>query len=252
MSEWKVASDAKSRFTGRAGAYAKYRPPYPRGILEILAGEASFGSGSVVADIGSGTGILSSLFLENGNTVYCVEPNADMRSAAEETLSSFSGFRSVAGSAEETSLQDKSVDLVTAGQSFHWFNPSTASLELRRISRNGTAAVIYNTRDRTGGLNTDYRELVSRFGRNFSPVMGPVEEGLRLFFSSYRRFTLPNNRWLTLDGLRGRLLSASYMPAEGEPAYGELMEAISDVFERHQKDGKVLMEMTTEIYLGSL
>ena len=252
LSDFPVAPDAKTRFSGRASAYSKYRPSYPEGLIDVLHREGVLQKTSTVADIGSGTGLLTQLFLKNGNDVFAVEPNADMRSAAENLLSAYPGFHSANGSAESTGLSGGSVDLVVAGQAFHWFSPAEAKKEFGRISRNGTVAVIYNTRDDAEGLGLDYRKLTARFGRNFSEVMGPVEDRLRVFFSSYKLLTLPNPKQLDLDSLLGRLLSASYMPAEGEAGYEAMVAEVEEMFARHESGGMVTMRMTTELFLGTV
>lgn len=249
----KAATDSKSRFTGRAESYSKYRPSYPAALLDVLRREAGLVAETVVADIGSGTGILTELFLRNGNTVFAVEPNAEMRQTAERLLSSYGNFRSVAGSAENTTLPDISADLITAGQSFHWFSLPEARKEFSRISRNGIVAVIYNSRDhKESGFNADYEKLIGEYGRNFSRVGSAYGNKLSEFFSEYSRFTFDNPKRLDLEGLTGRLLSASYMPVEGEARYGEMLDSIGEMFERNREGGTVTMQMTTELFLGRL
>src|ERR1700682_5471344 len=126
-------ADAKQRFSNRAADYVRYRPGYPSELLDVLRNECDLRPGHVIADIGSGTGFLSELFLKNGNRVYGVEPNSEMRQAGEEYLASYDGFSSIEGSAESTTLEDASVDFVTAGQAFHWFEPAGAHREFARI-----------------------------------------------------------------------------------------------------------------------
>src|SRR4051794_35122333 len=116
------AVDSKARFSDRVENYVKYRPTYPTAVLGYLRDEAGLTVQSVVADVGSGTGISSELFLRAGCTVYGVEPNADMRAAADGLLAQYPAFRSVDGSAEATTLPAGSADLVIAGQAFHWFD----------------------------------------------------------------------------------------------------------------------------------
>lgn len=115
-------ADSAERFSGRVADYLKYRPGYPEELLAFLRSECGLVPGSVVADVGSGTGKLAELFLSGGNTVFGIEPNAEMRLAAERLFSGRSGFHSVAGRAEATTLPDSSVDLVAVGQAFHWFD----------------------------------------------------------------------------------------------------------------------------------
>src|SRR5205809_5538182 len=126
-------ADAKQRFSNRVADYVRYRPGYPPAVLDHLRAECGLRPGHVIADIGSGTGLLSELFLKNGNRVYGVEPNAEMRQAGEEYLASYDGFCSVEGSAESTTLGDSTIAFVTAGQAFHWFEPSAVRSELALI-----------------------------------------------------------------------------------------------------------------------
>lgn len=247
------ASDSKSRFTGRASVYARYRPTYPHAILEVLRRNGFLSGTGAIADVGSGTGLLARLFLDDGHTVFAVEPNDDMRLTAETQLSGYKGFRSVRGSAEETTLATGSVDLVTAGQAFHWFSPALAKKEFARISRHRRVALIYNTREHaSSGLAADYDAVIRRHGRNFSQVRGPEEDTMRTFFEEHRLFTIPNPKSLDLEGLTGRLSSASYMPAPGEDGYRAMIEDIQRMFERHQRNGRVTMQLTTEIFLGTV
>src|SRR5918993_4084691 len=126
-------TNATTRFSSRADAYAKYRPGYPAGVVEILKSECGLTADSVVADVGSGTGILTELLLKNGNRVFGIEPNEAMRLFSEEALKDYQQFESVNGSAEATALPDDSVDIVVAAQAFHWFDRQKTKREFRRI-----------------------------------------------------------------------------------------------------------------------
>ena len=105
------------------GNYVRYRPAYPSAVLDLLTSDCGLTAASVIADIASGTGIFTRMLLENGNRVFGVEPNAEMRNAGEEFLRAYPHFTSVAGTAEATTLADHSVDFVTAAQAAHWFDP---------------------------------------------------------------------------------------------------------------------------------
>jgi SAM-dependent methyltransferase len=130
------------RFTDRVDDYVRYRPGYPREIVATLAAECDLMPASVVADIGCGPGNLSRIFLENGNEVIGVEPNDAMREAGVRELAGMGArFRSVDASAEETGLAPGSVDFVTAGQAFHWFEPAKTRAEFLRILRPGAGAL---------------------------------------------------------------------------------------------------------------
>ncbi|MBA7619377.1 putative methyltransferase [subsurface metagenome] len=122
MSEKKYKIDPKKRFSSRVENYIKYRPSYPLEIIDFLIEKKTLPEDTVIADIGSGTGILTKVFLDNGNQVYGVEPNKDMREAAEKFLQGYTNFSSLEGSAETTGLEENCIDLIIAGQSFHWFD----------------------------------------------------------------------------------------------------------------------------------
>src|SRR6185503_1231931 len=135
------------RFSTRVESYIKYRPSYPTEVLELMRVRCGLAATSMVADIGSGTGILTELLLETGATVFAVEPNKEMRAAAERLLSDYGRFRSVDGTAEATTLPDASVDLITASQAFHWFDIQKARRELARVLRpRGWVVLIWNER----------------------------------------------------------------------------------------------------------
>ena len=242
-----------SRFDHRASFYSKYRPGYPRELLRILGREIGFDSRDVVADVGSGTGLLTRLFLENGNRVFGVEPNDEMRSYAEGALAGFRSFVSVRGRAERTTLPRKSVDLVTAGQALHWFDPAEAAKEFARISKpKGALCVVFNTRkdDRFGRA---YRAVVDRHERDFAKVPDVDSEHLARYFKSgeYSEFVVPNEQSLDFQGLLGRLLSASYMPSPTDKkGFARLESDVRRLFGRFSTDGTVKLRYRTEVYLG--
>ena len=114
--------DPTKRFSNRVENYLKYRPRYPAAIIPLLESECGLTPETLVADVGSGTGFLTELFLKHGNRVLGVEPNAEMRSAGERLLAKYPTFCSVNAMAEATTLADSSIDLIIAGQAFHWFD----------------------------------------------------------------------------------------------------------------------------------
>ena len=250
--------DPTKRFSGRVESYARHRPTYPTAVIDVLRIRASLTPESVVADIGSGTGILSELFLKAGNTVFAVEPNADMRAAAEKLLSEYPLFHSVAGTAEETTLSAHRADLIAAGQAFHWFDRAKSRKEFLRIARgSATVALLWNDRKTSGtSFSQRYEALLRRFGTDYTAV-DHKNLGSEVFdrFFGVGRWTLvrlPNEQRFDLDGLRGRLLSSSYTPAPGEPRHAEMMDEAETIFAATQKDGLVRMEYDTTIYIGNL
>ena len=246
--------DSTERFSTRVEHYVRYRPGYPEQILALLERQCALTPDSVVADVGSGTGILSELFLKNGNPVYAVEPNREMRQAGERLLAAYPDFHSVDGRAESLPLESASADFVVVGTAFHWFDRDLCRQEFARILRpEGWAAIIYNTRRMTGKpfLET-YESLLQRYGRDYVAVgrRWPGEDGFRAFFAPgvHRLQKYDNVQALDFEGLRGRILSASYMPDEGDTNYSPMIEEMRRVFDAHQVGGAVTLEYDTEVY----
>ena len=248
-------ADAKRRFSNRAADYIRYRPGYPAAMLEVLREECALRPGDVIADIGSGTGFLSELFLKNGNRVYGIEPNLEMRQAGEEYLAAYDGFSSIDGSAESTTLADASVDFVTAGQAFHWFEQNAARREFRRILKpSGWIVAAWNFRERETPFGRAYEDILVKYGMDYTRVRDsyPESHNIQGFLTGgkFLERTLPNERLLDFDELTGLMRSASYMPQEGHANFPPLMEALRGLFFKHQENGRVLMKCTTHIYLG--
>jgi SAM-dependent methyltransferase len=249
-------TDAKQRFSTRVADYVRYRPSYPSALIDLLRAECALRPGHVIADIGSGTGFLSELFLKNGNRVYGIEPNKDMRQAGEEYLASYDGFSSIDGSAEATTLDDASVNFITAGQSFHWFEPDAARREFVRILKpSGWMVIAWNDRRmEEAPFTRAYEGILERFGIDYKNVKDSYPEADRIqgFLSTFNQRDLPNHQILDWDSLRGRLRSSSFTPAEGHPNFAPMMEELRKLFDVHQQEGKVRMDYFTRIYYGQL
>jgi SAM-dependent methyltransferase len=247
--------DPTRRFSSRVENYLKYRPTYPPAIIPLLKTECGLTSESVIADLGSGTGLLTELFLKNGNLVFGVEPNPEMRAAGERVLARYPRFSSVNGAAEATTLADHSVDFVLAGQAFHWFNRETARPEFLRILRPGGWVVLAwnGYRVESSPLMAAYQDLVVRFGTDYSEVRREVVGcDVESFYApgscECARFQF--QQVFDFEGLKGRLLSASYAPEPDHPNYDAMLREVRKVFDANQKDGKVVFEYETELYYG--
>jgi SAM-dependent methyltransferase len=253
-----LASDSKERFSNRVEDYLRYRPGYPPAILSVLNAECGLTPEAVVADIGSGTGLLAHMFLENGNLVYAVEPNAAMRGAGEHLLEKYPHFCSVAGSAESTTLPPASVDFVLVGQAFHWFEPGAARAEfLRVLKAQGWVVVLFNERiSEETPFQREYEMLLRRFGTDYEKVSAtyPRSEQIKRFFQpcAFETKIFANGQALDFQGLRGRLLSSSYAPAEGHRNHQPMLVELMRLFSAHQKDGRVRFDYRTYMYYGQL
>lgn len=249
-----------TRFSDRVEDYLKARPSYPTAVLDWLCPDNQIDKTvidkAVIADIGSGTGILSDLFLQRGHEVYAVEPNTEMRSAAEEKLGSKSGFNSVDGTAEETGLEPELVNLIVCGQAFHWFDAVAAKAEFRRIlAPKGRVALIWNDRDVDGfKLMREYEVLLGRWGdgrRKRGYGLGALGETLDSFFNSeFETLGFPSSQTLNEAGLVGRFFSCSYTPSKDAPEYRDAARAVRKLFARHQSDGVVELGYRTRMHYG--
>jgi ubiquinone/menaquinone biosynthesis C-methylase UbiE len=252
-------SDSKGflkRFDGRADAYSKFRPRYPIEVLQVLEKEISFNQGRIVADVGSGTGILSELFLENGNAVYCVEPNEGMRRAAEKSLDRFTPlFISVEGTAEMTNLKDASIDLIVVGQALHWFDIEKTRQEFRRIlAGEGHVAIIYNLRKEESEAEKAYEALIQKFGKDRGVIPEVDDDYIKKFFmnSEFRKSVIPNSQTLGREGMLGRLASTSYMPSQGSQVWADVEVEVKRILDRFGCSGQVVLHYDTTMYLGRI
>jgi SAM-dependent methyltransferase len=245
------------RFSNRVADYVRTRPGYPIEVLELLRAEANLTAETIIADVGSGTGLSSEMFLKNGNVVIGIEPNEEMRQAGEAYLATYPKFRSIAGRAEATTLADQSVDKVVAGQAFHWFDPLRARLEFLRILRPPkTVVLLWNTRklDTTPFLR-EFELLLQTFGTDYREVVhtNVDREKLQAFFGSdYTCRTLPNEQGFDREGLRGRVRSSSYTPPVGDPNHVPMMRRLDELFDKYKETGQVRFEYDTEVYFGRL
>ena len=249
--------DPTSRFSSRVDDYVKYRPSYPPPFVNWLIEEAGLTAQSVIADIGSGTGISAKLFLDRGMSVTGIEPNSEMRNAAEDILADYRKFTSNGASAEATTLPDASIDLVIAGQAFHWFDRDAFRLECNRILRaKGKVALFWNERliDATPFLR-EYEELIKRFATDYSKVdhRRMDDKVIESFFGKPPKIaTFPNVQVLDFDGLKGRLMSSSYVPAADDPATEKMLIELRDLYDMHAVDERIELLYETKVYLSDL
>lgn len=250
-------SDPLARFSKRAENYVKYRPGYPAGVIEILASDCGLTETSVIADVGSGTGIWSEMLLKNGNSVFAVEPNAAMRLAAEGLVNEYAQFKSIDATAEATTLEARSVDIVTAAQAFHWFDRARAKREFARILKpGGWVVLIWNERlrDATAFLR-EYENLLLRYGTDYEKVRHEnVTSEITEFFApeTVALQTLENVQQFDFASLKGRLLSSSYAPDQDHPNFAAMLRKLEEIFNTNQNDGIVNFEYETKVYYGHL
>jgi ubiquinone/menaquinone biosynthesis C-methylase UbiE len=242
------------RFSNRVADYIKYRPHYPDSVYDFLQETLPLSSASIIADVGSGTGILTQLFLKNNHIVFAIEPNQEMREAAEKILHAYPNFRSVNATAEATTLASNSVEVVTAGQAFHWFEVPKAKAEFIRIlKKDGWVVLIWNEREIDGPFQQEYEQLLGDYALNYQQInhKNIDDHRLRELFD-YQLQTFANQQIFDYTGLSGRLLSSSYAPLPDQPQHAPMMDQLQRIFEKYQTDGVVYFNYQTKVYYGQL
>lgn len=251
------ASNATSRFSDRVENYVRYRPGYPPEAMQVLQTECGLTPSDVVADIASGTGIWTRMLLENGNPVYGVEPNTEMRPAGERLLASFPNFTSVAGKAEATTLADSSVDFVTAAQAAHWFDRERSRQEFARILRpGGWLVLLWNERvtDATPFLR-EYEQLLLTYGTDYELVRHErTTDAVNEFFdpAPFQERVFAMRQEFDYAGLEGRLLSSSYAPGPGHPKHAPMLHGLRRIFDEHSSSNRVAFDYKTRVYFGRI
>jgi SAM-dependent methyltransferase len=249
------AIDPIHRFSSRVETYVRFRPSYPKQIIETLEHDCGFTRDSIVADIASGTGIFTKLLLEHGNRVFGVEPNAEMRRAGEEFLSTYPKFTSVTGTAEATTLEPRSVDFVTAAQAGHWFDRAKSRREFGRILKSGGWAVLVWNERRTNSTPflRDYEDLLLRYGTDYNQVRHEHTVVAEFFDPlPFQERTFDLQQVFDYAGVEGRLLSSSYAPGPGHPNHAPMLRELRRIFELHQQGGQVSIEYATRMFYGQL
>jgi SAM-dependent methyltransferase len=246
-----------ARFSDRVENYVRYRPGYPSEVLDLLRAECGLRPSHIVADIASGTGMFTRLLLENGNSVFAVEPNLEMREAGTRQLEAYNRLVSVAGTAEETTLRAGSVDFVTAAQAAHWFDLARARAEFVRILKpDGWCGLIWNERQtESTAFLRDYEQLLLTYGTDYQEVRHERTTAIiHEFFAPAvcveRVFEMRQR--FDYEGVAGRLLSSSYAPLEGHSSYAPMMSELQRIFRTHARDGKIEFEYLTQVFYGHL
>ena len=247
-----------TRFSDRVDDYIKYRPGYPPELLRVLTDRCALGPKSVIADIGSGPGNLARLFLENGNQVLAIEPNAEMRNAGQQLLGTYHQYHSVEGSAEDTRLAGSSADFITAAQAFHWFDWPRAKTEFKRVLRSrGWVVLVWNDRRvESSPFQKDYEQLLVRYGTDYAHVKNEgraaVEAITQFFGGRFEKVSLDSSQLFDFAALKGRWLSASYAPKPDHPNHHLMVAELERIFRKHANNGIVAFEYDTNIYFGQL
>jgi ubiquinone/menaquinone biosynthesis C-methylase UbiE len=249
-----VALSPTTRFSNRVENYVKYRPSYPAAIIPFLENTFKLNKEQRLVDIGSGTGLFAELFLKSGYPVIGVEPNSEMRKAAEKKLAHYPEFISINHRAEETGLKSNSTDLITVAQAFHWMEPAATKKEFLRILKPGGHIILaWNIRLTHTPFLQAYEALKLKFGDDYQATKMVNEETIKSFFSPMEMKVqqFENMQMLDFDALKGQLLSASYIPLPGHVAYDDMITTLARLFVQYNKNGFIKMEYETKLYYNA-
>ena len=249
----------ENKFNGIGNIYAKFRPNYPREFLNYAYTYVGATEKSVFADIGAGTGILTGQILNEGNKVYSVEPNKDMRKIAEKDLNHFTNFHSIDGAAENTTLADNSIDIITVAQAFHWFDRQSFKCECQRILKcTGQVVLVWNSRDAKSELVTENDNINKKYCPNFKGFSGCMrgatdEDDFSDFFSNEYESKIFNNPLnFDKDGFIGRNLSSSYALKSHDDNYNEYISDLTILFNKYSENNILIMPNITRSYIGKV
>ena len=253
-----ILSDPKERFSGKASYYTRYRPSYPEAFYNFLETDLGLQPSHIVADIGAGTGLSSKWFLQNGNMVYAVEPNMEMRLVVERFYNHYPDLYIINGQAEDTNIPDNSVDFIITGQAFHWFEFEETKKEFKRILKpGGLVLIVWNERLTESSVFLQHFEhLLLKYSSEYREVdhRNIGEDTIKEFFGEngygYQEFL--NCQMFNWDGLVGRLFSTSYIPSEDHPEYLQMIKDLSRLFRNYAIYGQVKFDYITRVYYGRL
>ncbi len=246
--------DTKTVYSTKAEKYAKYRWDYaPQAIAAILE-ITQMSTKSTLADIGAGTGILTRHFAEKVQRVYAIEPNLGMRQILTRDMKAFPSVFVLDGSAENTSLPNNSVDVITVAQAIHWFDPEPAGREMLRIlKRGGWLALLRNyALDEEKGKALGSL-MTEEYGADFTVVTErPKEMPTSFYFGNghFQKLTFPFQSRQNWEEFIGSLTTASFMPDEDHLLFGKLETKAREIFSQYSQDGYYVSEGETELLIG--
>lgn len=224
---------AGTGFARGAGVYATSRPGYPAAVTDWLRDRLGIGTGSVVAEVGAGTGKFTILLADSGAEVIAIDPVAEMLAELHAALPD---VRTVVTSADKLPLADASVDAVICATAFHWFASSNVVAEFRRVLRlGGTLGLIWNVRDTSVPWVAALSELTNRYQGDApreteaawrAPFPAP---GFTPLHETRMRY---EHRGHAEDVIVGRTLSTSFIAALPDATKATVVADVRDLIAR--------------------
>lgn len=246
--------DTAERFSDRVEYYVKYRPNYPKAIIEFLEAEYGIEPSFEVADIGSGVGHSATLFTDYGCYVYGIEPNAEMYHTLIDRMKRVPNFSARMKTAANTDLDHSSVDMVVCGQAFHWFNERSAKTEFSRILKDdGLVILMWNSLPEDDPFCEAYTDIVANYSIGYEEVVQQSKtDKISYLYDSHEKTEFDNPHIYDLEGMKGRYMSSSYALLPEMSGYEDAMEALENVFDEFEVDGQIEFPYTCHVYHGRL
>ena len=248
--------DNTQRFSDRVENYQKFRPSYTDETIDYIFHNFGLSRDSVLADVGAGTGIFTEKLVTKCKLVYAIEPNQEMRTAADKRLSSYSSYKSINGTSDKTMIGNNSIDGITVAQAFHWFDIVKTKKEFKRIlKKDAYVFLIWNNRIANTPFLSAYEDVLKNKLPEYKVVnhKNITDEIINTFINKdYQKTIFPNTQTFTLDGVLGRLSSSSYTPKEDTKEYHIIKEEIINAFNQYSSGGFVEFNYNTEVYSGKI
>jgi SAM-dependent methyltransferase len=231
--------DSKVRFSETVENYEKYRPSYPGALVDWIL-EPFRGLPPRILDLGCGTGITARLFAPRSKSIVGVDPNEEMLERARAKGLERGEYKR--GESTNTGLEAGSIDLVIAGQAFHWFDLEPTFAELARVLvPGGWCAAFWNLRAESPFLEA-YEALLVSASKEYRELSSAPDTHERLrvspFLGEVRAGTFPNLQRFDREGLFGRAYSSSYV-VHGIEDHAEFDRRLGEIFDRFAENGGV-------------
>ena len=214
-------------FTRRAQAYTEARPGYPKEAIEYIFKLSP--SNAIFADIGAGTGKFTELLAPYDNKIFAIEPNNDMRSELIKTLAKYPNTEIINGTAEETTLSEKSVDVMTNAQVLNRVDIDKFQKECQRIGKSNPIVITLFNSD-PGKVSGRYKISTEAFYKN------PI---IREF---HNPISFTKDKWILY------FLSMEGVPFESEPGYETFFAEKIKIFNTYSLNGVLHLNQVTWIY----
>ena len=243
-------------YSRKAEQYARYRWDYAPAAIQTIYDLAQIDEHSRIADIGSGTGILTKHFVTRAGFVAAIEPDAMMRAWAELTLAGNASFHSIHANAEHIPLAQSSINVIIVGQAIHWFNPNLARAEFQRILKpSGWLAMLWNQPADQQHSHALAEICIAENGWSAPDAdnrPAPVEHSVYYGHEDYQHLVLKVRQEQNWVQFFGALCSDSHAPDNDHLAFIRFKTAAQRVFEEYSTAGQLVSTYTTTLNIGQI